>query len=143
MIIFSAAWQAHYRDPQILSKAIEELLTDSPKLILLTNPPVLPFGASREGIRKFSLHPFFEAPETKKLRRRANLWLKAHESQRVVLIDIEGMCTNGDGSLRFLADNGEELYRDATHLDVYGAQQVSETLLLPAVKSAISVQARH
>jgi hypothetical protein len=81
--------------------AIDELKHDTRQLILITQPPQLPSGGSREAIRDDSRPPFVEDPAERYRRAESNAYLKHFQGENVFVIDIAPRFAEKDGSIRF------------------------------------------
>jgi hypothetical protein len=134
VIIFSAAWQAHFKDNEVLIRsALNDLLSVSPKILVLSNPPILPKDASREYIRSHGQKVFFELPEYSASRDAAKRLLIKYQAENIAFIDIDPICKNEDGSLKLFTPEGKFLYRDSTHVDTEAAREVTNQLLWPQI----------
>ncbi len=129
MVIFAAAWAEKLQEEkQRLPQALEQLRPLTGRIILLTQPPIRPETASRDGFRNGHRPPFFEQPEPLEQRNRTNRFVKAQASGSVQVVDIEHLFKREDGSLIVLDDQGRQLFQDGLHLSGQGAERVAAVL---------------
>ena len=127
--IFAAAWAEHASDdPSKIEDSVIKLLEHSKILILVTQPPVLADGVSREGIRNGTTGPATELADYAKERKRLNAYLQTLQSNRVVVINCESDFMTGEGHVKFLDSAGRQLYYDRSHLSVLGAELVGRRI---------------
>jgi peptidoglycan/LPS O-acetylase OafA/YrhL len=128
--IFAAEWAAKLNDDnkQTLVTAIQEVLRQSTHVILITQPPTLPYDASRRALRRDGVHPIFEEPDSAARRHSINAFLRSLQSDRIHVIDIDPLLVTSTGEMRFCDEHGRQLYQDRTHLSGYGADLVKEPL---------------
>jgi ribosomal protein L21E len=112
-----------------LDIAINELKEHTRHLILITQPPELPKSAERESIRNGGRPPFREDPAERAARTESNTFLKSFQRDNVIVIDIEPLFAEGDGSIRFIDDSGVLLYQDRSHLSDVGADLVKADVI--------------
>lgn len=123
------AWSSKLHDDlKRLDIAIEKLKAYSKEIVLLNQPPILPKDASRGAIRDGARPPFFETPENKSERLKANSYLMEFESKDVKVIDISHYFEGTNGEVLFLDEFGRQLYHDASHLSGYGVEKVYNAL---------------
>lgn len=116
-------------DRSRLGIAIDDLKQYAGHIVLITQPPVLPPSASREGIRNGSRPPFREDQRGRRQRLEANAWVTHFATDdRVIAIDIERYFQGEDGGIRFADHEGRELYHDRDHLTGAGAALVEDDL---------------
>jgi peptidoglycan/LPS O-acetylase OafA/YrhL len=118
-----------------LKVAIEELSKYTDRIILVTQPPVMPREASRAEVRKGARPPFIEPEKHRKQRVAMNEFVKSFASERVEIVDIEHLFGTSDGQVFYWDDEGRLLYQDEDHLSGYGNQYVS-----PLFKEALRRQ---
>lgn len=128
VIIMTEAWHSKIgRAATNLQQSLKVLKEIAP-VILLTQAPEVPLESNRIGIRRGEKGPFFENPEKKANRLRANSLVAEQAAEGVIVIDIGPLFTNDDGSIQILSNRGRMLYHDPTHLSNYGAQIVISPL---------------
>lgn len=142
VVIFSTAWEAHFADPEVLRRAVHEILQTTGHVILVVNPPILPKEAARANIRKNGLRPFFETKENSGLRLVQTERLMSFQNDGVTVIDVDELSKNADGSLRIYASNGKFFYRDSTHVDVEGAEEIMGQLIKPELEKIYRAKPR-
>lgn len=129
-VVFVCNWIKKLKDDKgQLEIAINELKQHTHRLILITQPPELPKAADRESMRNGSRPPFIEGQAERATRSELNAFLKSFQHDNVMVLDIDHLFAEGDGSIRFTDDNGILLYQDGTHLSDVGADQVKAYLI--------------
>lgn len=124
-LVMANHWTAKlHRDPEILTKAIEEIEPYVGRIILLNQPPILPKEANRTSIREGIKPPFREVAETSIDRHKANAFLLRLKSEKVSIIDVSSHFEKNNGDIIFFNEQGRQLYQDATHLSGFGADRV-------------------
>jgi hypothetical protein len=118
------------QEPDRLALTIQAIQPHAGKIILFTQPPLLPPAATRSAIRQGSRPPFFESPADRTLRQRLNQAVKSLASPGVSIIDTEPFFTHPDGSLILQSPNGQSFFHDPVHLSTHGANQLKPALLL-------------
>ena len=122
-------WNKLADDPQRLTVALRELQPFARAILLITQPPVLPDNASREGIREGNRPPFREEAAERPIRMAHNALVKSAGRGGVRVIDIEPLFTSATGEIRFLDEHRTLLYQDRDHLSAAGAELVRPELL--------------
>lgn len=112
-----------------LAAAIAALQQRAGHLILVTEPPEIPDGALREGIRAGSRPPYREDPEERDQRLTSNALVKSFASERVTVVDVEPLFAEPNGALIVTDADGRLYHQDNTHLSVWGARQVEGPIL--------------
>ena len=112
-----------------LDIAVKELSQYARRLILITEPPELPKAGTRESIRNSSRPPFTEDPTERAIRMEMNAYVKSLASGTILVLDVESLFTERDGSLRFSSSDGRLLYQDGDHLSDTGAELVKADLV--------------
>ncbi len=112
-----------------LEIAVNELKQHTRRLILITQPPELPHSGSREAMRDGSRPPFMEDQAERYKRTEANAYLKHFQGENVLVINIEPLFSENDGSIRFIDNRGMLLYQDGDHLSDVGADQVKPDVI--------------
>ena len=129
VLVLVCNWEAKLdSDKDRLQLAVDELKHHTRHLILITQPPELPESASREAMRNGSRPPFFENPAERAKRIESNNFLKSFRRDNVVVLDIEPLFVESDGSIRFINDRGLLIYQDSDHLSGAGADLVRTSL---------------
>jgi hypothetical protein len=121
--------------PERLPAAIEELSKHTRRIILITQPPVMPREASRAEVRKGARPPFYEPEKHRTQRLAKNEFVKSHASEQVMIVDLEHLFGTSAGEVFYWDENGRLLYQDEDHLSGYGVQYVK-----PLVKEALRRQ---
>ena len=130
-VIVSARWTTVLKSPEDtvqLRRCMETMLAFTDRVVVLEQPPILPFEATREGIRQGGRPPFRERPEDAERRREANAVVRSLASERVHVIDLDRYFFDTSGSVRRTDSQGNELFRDQTHLSSRGAKLVAPEL---------------
>ncbi len=73
--------------------------------------------------------PFLEDKLERTKRTSANAFVKSLQRDNVIVVDIESLFVNGDGSIRFTNKDGRLLYHDGDHLSDAGADLVKASVL--------------
>lgn len=128
--IFAAFWSSHgVLDKEgMLDKAISDILQHSEYLVLIDTAPILPKTGFRESIRQHGLSPIFEDPDVHLERIRASEFVSKHASDRVRIVSVDQIFLNDDGSIRYMDEDGRQLFNDPIHLSGYGADLVMNDL---------------
>lgn len=129
VLILVAAWGEKIGDkPESIQPVLQELLELVDHIIIVTQPPVLPLGTSRERFRENGVAPILEETGLSQIRRRTNEYLKSLADDHVHVIDIEDHFTTATGTIRFVDSRGRQLWHDRTHLSGYGTELVRQQL---------------
>jgi peptidoglycan/LPS O-acetylase OafA/YrhL len=129
-LVLACDWERKlFNEKGRLEIAVNELKQHTRRLILITQPPILPESGSRESMRNGSRPPFFENPAERARRTSINAFLKTFQHDNVIVVDIEPLFIEGDGSIRFVSDDGHLLYYDGYHLSATGADLVKPDLV--------------
>ena len=118
------------QDPDRLALTIQAIQPHAGRIIIFTQPPLLPPAATRSAIRQGSRPPFFESPADRTLRLRLNQTVKALASPGISIIDTDPFFTQPDGSLILQSPTGQSFFHDPVHLSTHGANQLKQALLL-------------
>ncbi|HQR06613.1 MAG TPA: acyltransferase family protein, partial [Gemmatales bacterium] len=129
-LILACMWIGgqHKDNIERLAMAIKELEPHVGKLVILNQPPILPKHANREAIRNGQRPPFIEDLEHQRLRAQFNEFLKNVNIGKCVVLDIASHFIEADGGIRFLDEDGRQMYADQTHLSGFGAESVRAVL---------------
>jgi len=129
--------------PQVVHDVVEAFRPLTQRVVLLTNPPVLPSVATRDAIRGGARPPFFEEPESKSRRHVADTLVNAEAGTAVQVINVGKMFVLQDGSVRAFDASGRSLYHDRFHLGYRGASLVKPAISrqLDESKGAGSIEA--
>jgi peptidoglycan/LPS O-acetylase OafA/YrhL len=128
-VILVCLWSSKLEtDPQRLKLAMSTLRMLTPKVILITQPPLLPSWVSREGIIQGMRPPFFEQAQELARRRAANEVVRSLAGEGVAVIDIEPLFTESTGAIRFTDEKGRELFEGQRHISSYGADRVESAI---------------
>lgn len=134
-VVFVCKWTRIRNDKDSLGIALRELKQFARFVILITQPPMLPKLASREGIRNGNRPPFIEDSEESAARRNVNEFVKSYQRDNVIVLDVEPLFSTDTGGIRFTDDDGKQLYQDREHLSAVGANLVKSTLVKTMIKS--------
>jgi peptidoglycan/LPS O-acetylase OafA/YrhL len=128
--IFVAEWAAKLNDDNKdqLAVAIDEVLKHSAGVVLITQPPALPYDTSRRLIRQNGVQPVFEDPASAERRQSINAFIRTFQADRVQVIDVDPLLFTTAGEMKFCDDRGRQLYQDRKHLSGHGAALVSQPL---------------
>ena len=122
--------------PDRLRTAVEAILQNSSRMILIEQTPTLPAYAKREVFRREGLRVIREEIEDTQLRHTTNQLLRSLQSNRVTVIKVEDLFIDSDGAIPYTDRHGQPLWHDATHLSGNGAELVRPRLR-DAIKAAI------
>jgi hypothetical protein len=128
-LLFVCKWEKLAEDRSRLTIALRELQSSARIVLLITQPPVLPEIASREGIRNGSRPPFLENAEQHAARMARNEFVKSSQGGNVTVVDIEPLFARPSGEIRFVDERWRQLYQDRDHLSVAGASLVKPKLV--------------
>ena len=109
--------------------AVRQLSAYCARVILLTQPPILPVQASREAIRQGVRPPFLEDQATRAPRTEANEHLRHLAENNVTVLDVEPRFLTQEGYITYLDKDGRQLYHDRLHLSGYGAELVKADVM--------------
>lgn len=128
-LILACSWQGKLDAQGLrLDEALEKLRPLTKKIILITQPPLLPPNANRASIRQGARPPFREEQVKQLARSAANTRVLERANGNVRVIDVESLFHDSEGGIRFWDPQGRLMYHDRTHLSGYGAQQVKALL---------------
>lgn len=128
-LVYVCKWEKLQEDRNRLSIALRELKPYARFVFLITQPPVLPEIASREGIRNGSRPPFLENAEERASRMERNEFVKSSQGGNVRVVDIEPLFSRDSGEIRFVDEQRRQLYQDRDHLSAAGASLVKAELI--------------
>lgn len=123
-----------------LCDSLRFLVPRTAEVILLTQPPYLPFSAPREVVNRDNQGPFTEAARTHELRQTGNRAVRAAAGQGVSVIDVAPLFERPGGTIRALGDDGALLYQDAHHLSNAGTALLRDGFRT-AIRAALARQA--
>lgn len=132
-VVFAAAWaQCLEHDKTLLSTALTQIRQHAQHIVMLTQPPMLPQHATRQGIRDNGMNPIYEDDFIANLRDITNRLLLTLHDDQIHVLDIESHFMNPDGTIRFLDTNRKLLFQDQGHLSGLGTElirpQLAQTL---------------
>ena len=134
-LIVSANWPGkltgrNQRDKRDrLTTLINEASEYADTIILITKPPSLPQSDTRKVIRNGTPMPFQETADSAARRKKLNLFVKSQHSAHVIVIDIESLFIDANGNIRFVDEQGKQLYQDEGHLTGVGGRLVGRLIL--------------
>jgi hypothetical protein len=129
-LLLACDWQGKLGEHEDrLAQAVSELKPFVRVIILITQPPHLPNGASREVIRNGMRAPFIEDAAIRSSRMHFNGFAKSLQENSVVIIDLDPLLSDHQGTIRFTDDTGNQLYADAAHLSGIGANLIEPKLI--------------
>lgn len=129
-VVLACSWGRKLQaNPDRARVAVEELRGLTGRLIILNQPPRLPADATRDSIRNGQRGPFFEDPDYRDERLRANEHLQQLPGGNVRLLDVCSTFESPDGSVRFIDDAGRVLYQDRNHLSDHGVALLRSKLM--------------
>ena len=126
--IFVAAWA--YRvgsDRALLKFTLSEILKRSKNIILITQPPRLPYSDCRQKIREFGPQQLIEESVFSNFRNKTNQYLKSLSSDQIHVLDIDSLFVK-NGKIIFSDEQGRQLFQDDRHLSAYGSELVKKQL---------------
>lgn len=129
VVVIANAWKDKLSpDGAPLGLALEALRPAAGRILLLTQPPILPDNASRAAIRGGARPPFREDEGIEAARARANAALAAFSDDTTRVVDIAPAFRDEAGAVRFTDDAGRQLYNDPGHLSGAGAARIRPRL---------------
>jgi len=128
-LVFVCKWAKLRDDRNRLTIALRELKPYARFVILITQPPILPEIASREGIRDGNRPPFLENAEERAARMERNEFVESSQGGNVRVVDIEPLFARTGGEIRFVDGQWRQLYQDREHLSAAGANLVKPELI--------------
>ena len=124
VVLLACAWSAYLdKGGERLSRAVQALSVNSKAVVLVTQPPELPPGATRAAMRLGARPPFAEEAATRELRERANAQVLGAAGGSVFVIDVAELVESGN-AVPFFDDKGRQLYHDKSHLSHFGAVRI-------------------
>ncbi len=109
-----------------LCESLRFLVPRTAGIILLTQPPYLPFAAPREAIGKDSRGPFIEPESIHRQRDTGNAAVRAAAGAGVAVVDVAPVFEREAGAIRLLGNDGALLYQDAHHLSDSGTRLLGD-----------------
>lgn len=130
VVVVGAEWSVRVADhPERLYATLDSLLKCTDRIVLLTEPPVLPEIGTREHFRQNGPVPLHEEPKLQVKRARAEALLRGVESERVTVVDVAPHFLRRDSAIAFTDAWGRQLFQDRKHLSPYGAQLVADEIV--------------
>ncbi len=120
-------WQL-FANKERLEIAIMSLRHLAKRIVILNQPPILPEGANRAGMRNGTRPPFFEDRSTRLRRIEINEYLNRFISSDVSVIDVSGYFEKSNREILCFDEEGRQLYHDAAHLSGYGTALIRPDL---------------
>jgi peptidoglycan/LPS O-acetylase OafA/YrhL len=134
VVIVAEAWSSKLDgDGRDLRKALDTMEALGSRVILITQPPVLPLPDVRAAIRNGAAPSFFEDRATLEKRLIASASVRALANGKVSVLDIGDLFTCDGGAILAIARDGRSTYHDSTHLSDSGT-----ALVRPMLESAIA-----
>jgi peptidoglycan/LPS O-acetylase OafA/YrhL len=125
ILVLGCAWTSRLQDQrERLALGVEQLLPHVGHLVILSQPPQLPEGASRAAIREGARPPFFEDASVRSRRLETREILERFASSKVSVVDVASRFEAVDGSIVLRDSDGHQLFQDAGHLSGFGAERV-------------------
>jgi len=131
-VVLSARWTEVFKKPEDrerLAHLVDKILTYADRLIVLEQPPTLPYQATREGMRHGSRPPVQENPDDQSRRYEANEVLRRLASRRVTVVNLDLYFLDSAQAIRLWDPQGNQLFIDTIHVSASGAQLVAAELL--------------
>jgi peptidoglycan/LPS O-acetylase OafA/YrhL len=134
VVIVAEAWASKLEgDARDLRKALDSMESLGSRVILVTEPPILPQPDVREAIRNGAAPSFYENSDTREKRLTANATVRSLANAKVSVLDIDDIFTGDGGAIQAIARNGRSNYHDSGHLSDSGT-----ALVRPVLESAIA-----
>ncbi|NQW48709.1 MAG: acyltransferase [Planctomycetes bacterium] len=108
---------------------VDGMLAHADRVIVLEQPPILPYEATREGMRHGSRPPFQEKPDDKARRHEANKTLRGLASRRVQVVNLDKYFLDSTQAIRLWDPQGNQLFVDRIHVSASGSKLVAAELL--------------
>jgi peptidoglycan/LPS O-acetylase OafA/YrhL len=105
-----------------LCESLRFLVPRTGQVILLTQPPYLPFSAPREVVSRDNQGPFLEPENIHELRITGNRSVRAAVGAGVAVVDVAPLFEGEGRVIRALNADGALLYQDAHHLSDAGTR---------------------
>jgi peptidoglycan/LPS O-acetylase OafA/YrhL len=138
-VILSAAWTRVLKtaeDRGRLVRCIETLLTHADRVILLTQPPILPAEATRAGMRRGARPPFHEDRADRQHRLEVNDAVRGLASDRVAVIDLDACLLGATGAIQLWDSRGDDLFVDRWHISSVAARRLAPLLRVAIQRSS-------
>jgi peptidoglycan/LPS O-acetylase OafA/YrhL len=126
-VVVSCVWHAN-ENARRLKIALEEMKPYVGRVIVLSQPPVLPARATREAIRNGSRPPFFEDESVQANRLLASQTISKWTCEKVSVVDVARLFEGPSGEIHFFDPEGRQLFNDRSHISGYGAELASEQI---------------
>jgi hypothetical protein len=112
-----------------LRDALFDITQHVDHVVILTQPPMLPNGTSRETIRSTGITDVIEEASDAQRRRNSNdLLMSLADVPRVSVVDVEPVFKKSDGTIPLIGTNGKPIFHDRVHLSADGAARVDRLL---------------
>lgn len=98
-------------------------------LIILGQPPILPYQATRDGMRHGSRPPVQDNPDDQARRHEANEILRGVASRRVSVVNRDRYFLDSAQAIRLGDPQGNPLFIDTIHVSASAAHLVAADLL--------------
>jgi peptidoglycan/LPS O-acetylase OafA/YrhL len=135
-LVISCLWTVKLqRDRDRLNIALNQLRPSAKFVFVITEPPILPNRASRQGIENGNRPPFFEDANQRAERADVNGVVKQAQKDNVVVINIEPIFQDRNGAIPFTDSRGRQLYQNSDHLSGVGANLLKAELLRAIIHS--------
>jgi peptidoglycan/LPS O-acetylase OafA/YrhL len=127
-VVLVCRWEDKLKNEcERLDMAINDLSPIAGRIVLFTQPPILPSLATRANIRsKVASEPFFEEAEPREKRIAANAYVLGRSSSNVAVLDIAKFFEAGDGGIIFKSSIGKPFYHDSSHLSGFAASVIEK-----------------
>lgn len=124
VIIVAIAWTNYRKQPNEVVDFVCELSHHARHVLVLGQPPLLPPGSSRADFQQSGVKSCSEDPKWVECRRVFEEKFKELPCKNVRYVDIARLleCPNGD--VRFVDDEGNQMYQDYLHLSGFGSKYI-------------------
>lgn len=125
-VIVAASWSSKLERerPFSFEDSFALLLEKTGCIVVVTEPPEPPSNATRQGMLSGARSPFVEDPETRRRRLRATAAIRAVDSDRLRVLELDEIFLHADGAIRMVAEDGRLTYQDRRHLSDAGSARV-------------------
>ncbi|MFA6114598.1 MAG: acyltransferase family protein [Sphingomonas sp.] len=128
VVVLINDWSAKLTSAEPLRQAIAFSLAHARRVVIVTQPPILPDNVSREAIRAGLRGPFREPPDQARRRMAANAIIESFQSERVIVVEAADNFLAPDGSIRIVDADRRMTFKDARHLSNSGTLMARQEL---------------
>lgn len=128
-LVLACRWNVRLdENKERLAIALEALRPHVGRIVILTQPPILPENADRASMRRGARPPFYEEAGMRRSREEANDYVRSFNGTNCMVIDIASRFIKGNGEVTLWDAKGRLFYQDRDHLSGVGTAWVEADL---------------